>query len=632
MIRFRTLALRRGSRLLFEGVNLTIPAGQKVGITGANGAGKSSLFSLLLGGLHADAGELSLPPNAVIAHVAQEMVAHARPAIEYVLDGDRELRSIQSELESADANKDGVHYAHLHARLEAVGGYQAGARAARLMSGLGFKLEDEQRAVAEFSGGWRMRLNLAQALMCRSDILLLDEPTNHLDLDAVIWLQEWLSNYSGTLLLISHDRDFLDEITDHIIDIENQSLTLYTGNYSAFEVRRAELLAQRQAAYQRQQREIEHIRSYVDRFRAKATKARQAQSRLKALARMELIAQAHVDSPFGFEFLPPSKLPRPLLCFDEAAVGYAEQPILEGVALTLSPGDRIGLLGANGAGKSTLIKAMAGVLPLRAGRRIGAQDLRLGYFAQHQIEQLRMDESPLWHLQRLDRKAAEKDLRNFLGGFGFQGETALSAVEPFSGGEKARLALALLIYQRPNLLLLDEPTNHLDLEMRYALSRALQDFEGALVLVSHDRFLLRIVADDFWLVADRAVTRFDGDLDDYRSILGTRRGADAATERETSVAGSRKDQRRQEADKRRQLQPLRQRVIQAEAALDRLTHARQRIEAQLADPTVYEPAGKERLRCLLVEKAGLEREAAAAENAWLEASEALDAAQNLNAA
>jgi ATP-binding cassette subfamily F protein 3 len=632
MIGFKSLTLRRGDRLLIEGATLTIHAGQKVGITGANGVGKSSLFGLFLGTLHADSGELALPSGAVIAHVAQESAVDARPALEYVLDGDRELRAIQAELERVDASEEGLRYAELHARFDAAGGYDARARGARLMSGLGFKSEDEQKPVSEFSGGWRMRLNLAQALMCRSDILLLDEPTNHLDLDAVIWLQGWLSNYTGTLLLISHDRDFLDEITDHIIHIENQSASLYTGNYTAFEARRAELLARRQTAYEKQQREIEHIRSFINRFRAKATKARQAQSRLKALERMELIAQAHADAPFHFRFPPPGKLPRPLLRFDEAAVGYGEKPILDCVDLTLAPGDRIGLLGANGAGKSTLIKAMAGVLPLLGGQRIAAQDLRLGYFAQHQIEQLRMEESPLWHLQRLDSGATEKDLRGFLGGFGFQGGTALAPVGPFSGGEKARLALALLIYQKPNLLLLDEPTNHLDLDMRDALGLALQDYEGALVVVSHDRHLLRTVADAFWLVADRTVTPFEGDLDDYRRVLEAHRGAGSEDARSIGSAISRKDRRRQDAERRQQLHPLQQNIKKAEATLESLSQTRQHIESQLADPALYASDDKGRLQTLLLKKAELDREFTAAEMAWLEASEALDAAEKTSVA
>jgi ATP-binding cassette subfamily F protein 3 len=633
MIGFKSLALRRGTRLLFEDVNLTIYAGQKVGVTGANGAGKSSLFGLFLGTLHPDQGELSLPPKLVIAHVAQEVAADSRPAIEHVLDGDGEYRAILTELEHEAEGADGMRHAELHGRFEAIGGYEARARAGRLMNGLGFAPGDESRAVAEFSGGWRMRLNLAQALMCRSDLLLLDEPTNHLDLDAVIWLQDWLAAYPGTLLLISHDRDFLDEITGQIIHIENQTVTLYPGNYTAFETRRAELLAQRQAAFEKQQREIAHIRSYVDRFRAQATKARQAQSRLKALARMELISKAHADSPFDFDFLPPPKMPRPLLRFDEVAVGYGERPVLEDVSLTLSPGDRIGLLGANGAGKSTLIKSLAGVLPLRGGQRIDAQDLRLGYFAQHQIEQLTMDESPLWHLQRLDPKAAEKELRGFLGGFDFQGDAALSSIAPFSGGEKARLALALLIYQRPNLLLLDEPTNHLDLEMRYALSRALQDFEGALVVVSHDRYLLRTVADDFWLVADGRAGRFDGDLEDYRKLLGERRAALAGSAEDAKPAApSRKDQRRQDAGRRQQLRPFQQALAKAEAALERLSQARAGIEAGLADPAIYEPANKARLQALLLDKARLGRELEEAEAAWLEAGEALEEAEKAQAA
>ena len=633
MIGFKSLALRRGVRLLFEEVNLTIHPGQKVGLTGANGAGKSSLFGLFLGTLHPDHGELSVPPGWVVAHVAQETAADARPAIEFVLDGDREYRAIQAELDHEEAGADGMRHAELHGRFEQIGGYDARARAGRLLNGLGFGPGDEARAVAEFSGGWRVRLNLAQALMCRSDLLLLDEPTNHLDLDAVIWLQDWLAGYAGTLLLISHDRDFLDDIADQIVHIENQTVTLYSGNYTAFETRRAEMLAQRQAAFEKQQREIAHIRSYVDRFRAQATKARQAQSRLKALARMELISQAHADSPFDFDFLPPPKMPRPLLRFDEVAAGYGDKPILENVELTLSPGDRVGLLGANGAGKSTLIKTLAGVLPLRAGQRIDAQDLRLGYFAQHQIEQLTMDESPLWHLQRLNPKATEKELRGFLGGFDFQGDSAMAPIAPFSGGEKARLALALLIYQRPNLLLLDEPTNHLDLEMRYALSRALQDFEGALVVVSHDRYLLRTVADDFWLVADGRAGRFEGDLEDYRKLLGERRAAQAGgAEAGAAAAVSRKDQRRQDAENRQRLRPFQQALSKAEAALDRLAQAQAEVEARLAEPEVYAAAHKARLQSLLLDKARTARQLEEAEAAWLQAGEALEQAEKALAA
>ncbi|NJD07409.1 MAG: ATP-binding cassette domain-containing protein [Methylococcaceae bacterium] len=632
MIRFQSLSLRRGTRLLFDDAELTVNPGDKVGLTGANGAGKSSLFGLFLGELQADGGALSWPPNWTVAHVAQETDASSRPAIDYVLDGDRELRNIEARLALAERDHDGVAAARLHDRLDQIGGYQARARAAKLMSGLGFESGAETRPVTEFSGGWRMRLNLAQALMCRSDLLLLDEPTNHLDLDAVIWLQDWLAGYQGTLLLISHDRDVLDAVTDHIIHIENQKLTLYTGNYSAFEVRRAELLAQRQAAYDRQQREIAHIRSFVDRFRAKATKARQAQSRLKALDRMELIAQAHADSPFNFEFREPAKLPQPLLVLDRASAGYGERPLLGGISLTLAPGDRIGLLGANGAGKSTLMKTLAGALPLLDGSRIEAQDLALGYFAQHQLEQLDPEQSPLWHLQQLDRKASDKELRSFLGGFGFQGDRALDPVAPFSGGEKARLALALLVYRRPNLLLLDEPTNHLDLEMRFALSRALQDYSGALVVVSHDRHVLRTVADRFWYVADGNLSEFDGDLDDYRQLLAERRNSAGDSGEPAKPAVSRKDQRRADAGRRQQLRPLQQALAAAERELERLHQRQSQIESDLADQTLYANEGKERLKTLLQEKAGLEKALEAAEIRWLEAGEALESAEKQNAA
>jgi ATP-binding cassette subfamily F protein 3 len=626
MLNFKSVALRRGQRLLFEDASFTIHNGEKVGITGANGAGKSSLFRLILREIHVDAGEISMPPNLDIAHVAQETPASEQIALEYVMDGDQELRRIQADLQKAEDDGDGVKLARLHSRLEAIGGYEAKARAAKLMYGLGFSASDEGSAVKRFSGGWRMRLNLAQALMCRSDVLLLDEPTNHLDLDAVIWLQEWLSRYTGTLLLISHDRDFLDDIVDHVLHIDNQTVTLYSGNYSAFEVRRAELLGQQHAAYERQQREVARIQSFVERFRAKATKARQVQSRLKALNKLELIAAAHVDSPFKFSFLPPEKLPSPLLKLDDAGVGYGSGAILSGISLTLNPGERIGLLGPNGAGKSTLVKLLAGVLSPCAGERLEAQDLRIGYFAQHQLEQLRIDESPLQHLQRLDPKALEKDLRNFLAGFGFCGDQALQPVAPFSGGERARLALALLIYQKPNLLLLDEPTNHLDLNARDALTLALQDYPGAMVLVSHDRYLLRSVADDFWLVADGIAEKFVGDLDDYRQWLSNRRALSQASAEENKATVSRKDQRRLEAERRRALKPFLQALDRAETILEKLAFEKKRLEELLSAPALYESDSKAVLQALLLEKAGIDRQMADAESAWLEASEALESA------
>ena len=624
MINARSLTLRRGTRVLFEDASFTLNKGDRIGITGANGAGKSSFFELILGRLHADGGELTLPPGLEIAHVAQETPAVECTALDYVLDGDRELRAVQAALTEAEQAGDGLELAHLHAQYGQIGGYEAHARAARLLNGLGFAPGQEVRRVSEFSGGWRVRLNVAQALMCRSDVLLLDEPTNHLDLDAVIWLQEWLSGYPGTLLLVSHDRDFLDDLATHILHIEHGRVTLHTGNYSAFETRRAEQLAQQQASWQRQQRELQRIQGFIDRFRAQATKARQVQSRVKALDRMSLIAQAQADSPLEFSFQQPEKSPSPLLKLDGAAAGYGQHPIIEGVELTINPGDRIGLLGPNGAGKSTFVKLLAGILPVISGERLPAQDLKIGYFAQHQLEQLNPEESALRHLQRLDARALEKDLRNYLGGFGFRGDQALEPIAPFSGGEKSRLVLAMLIYQRPNLLLLDEPTNHLDLQTRDALSLALQDYEGALVVVSHDRYLLRTVADDLWLVARGRVERFDGDLDDYRRWLNEHRQQSEAAKPANEPGG--KQQRRGEADRRRQIKPLMTAVDRAEQAMNQWLEKRRVIEAQLADADLYQAAGKDRLDQLLAERARIEASIHEAENRWLEATEALEAA------
>jgi ATP-binding cassette, subfamily F, member 3 len=625
MLNFKNIALRRGAKLLFSNSSFTIHQGEKVGFTGANGAGKSSFFALIKNELHLDEGEFTLPPNLAIAHVAQEMPATSRSALDYVMDGDVELRRLQQELAEAEGNHDGLKQAELHATLDIIGGYTATTRAARLLNGLGFRDEQHQNAVNSFSGGWRMRLNLAQALMCRSDVLLLDEPTNHLDLDAVIWLQDWLCKYQGTLLLISHDRDFLDTITDHIVHLEQGKADIYTGNYSAFERMRAEKLAQQQAAYVKQQREIVHIQSFINRFKAQATKARQAQSRIKALERMELISLAHVDSPFDFSFFPPNKMPNPLLTLDKAAIGYGDNPILKQVGLTISAGDRIGLLGANGAGKSSLIKVLAGeILPL-SGTRREAEALKIGYFAQHQLEQLSPDESPLWHVQQLDKTATEKELRNFLGGFDFRGDKVLEAVRPFSGGEKARLVLALLVYQRPNLLLLDEPTNHLDLEMRHALSVALQDYQGAMVVVSHDRHLLRSVTDSLLLVADGKVQAFDGDLDDYKNWLAEQKKAEEkpAATLETSV--SRKDQRKLDAEHRRKYKPLYDALKKAEDAVEKYHAEQKQLEQQLSDPIIYEETAKERLKQLLNRKIEVDKLLEDAELAWMDAEEQVTA-------
>ncbi|MCU7933993.1 MAG: ATP-binding cassette domain-containing protein [Candidatus Thiodiazotropha sp. (ex Dulcina madagascariensis)] len=632
MLRFDHLSLRRGSKLLFQQADFTLHRGWKIGITGGNGSGKSSLFSLILGELQADEGSLSLPPGLEIAHVAQETPALERYAIDYLIDGDRELRRIERALVEAESCGDGTAQARLHEALHTADGYTVKARAGELMHGLGFSTDDAKRPVNHFSGGWRIRLNLAQALMCRSDLLLLDEPTNHLDLDAVIWLESWLRNYPGTLLMISHDRDFLDRVSEHIVHLEQQRARLYTGNYSSFEQTRAARLANQQVEYEKQQREIAHIRGYVDRFRAKATKARQAQSRLKALQRMELIAPAHVDSPFRFGFREAAKNPHPLLQLRQVCAGYGEQIVLQEIHFNLEPGDRIGLLGPNGAGKSTLIKLLAGELEPLSGDALPAQDLRVGYFAQHQLEQLDPDAGPLLHLQRLDSGASEQSLRTHLGGFGFQGDRAVEPVAPFSGGEKARLVLALLVYQRPNLLLLDEPTNHLDLEMRHAVGQALQDFQGAMVIVSHDRHLLRITCDDFWLVDGWRVQPFDGDLDDYPAWLAGRRRSEERISRETldaeHTASARKDRKRRQAERRKRLQPLKQALDKLEAEMEKLHEKQRETTLVLGETALYDVSRKEELKQRLDEKASVDRQLAECEARWLEISEQLEAVKS----
>ncbi|MEJ2619911.1 MAG: ATP-binding cassette domain-containing protein [Candidatus Thiodiazotropha sp.] len=632
MLRFNQLVLRRGSKLLFEAAEFILHRGWKVGITGGNGSGKSSLFSLILGELHADHGELTLPSGLAIAHVAQETPALSRSAIDYTIDGDSEYRSLEAKLKEAEAKGDGVAVAKIHDAMHVVDGYRIEARAGELMHGLGFTSEDFRRPVSQFSGGWRIRLNLAQALMCRSDLLLLDEPTNHLDLDAVIWLENWLRNYQGTLLMISHDRDFLDQVTDHIVHLEQQRAELYSGNYSSFEQIRSARLANQQQAYEKQQREIAHIESYVNRFRAKATKARQAQSRLKALQRMVHIGPAHVDSPFHFEFAEPEKNPHPLLKLERVVAGYADTRILDGVNLILEPGHRIGLLGPNGAGKSTLIKILAGSLKPLDGLCEQAQGLRIGYFAQHQLEQLDEQASPLLHLQRLDAKATEQSLRNHLGGFGFQGDQAVDPVAPFSGGEKARLVLALLVYQKPNLLLLDEPTNHLDIEMRHAVGQALQDFQGAMVIVSHDRHLLRITTDELWLVHQNRVGLFEGDLDDYPNWLASQRreGSNRSQQFASSeqTAASKKARKRQEAEQRKRLQPLRQALGKYEQEIERLQQKQRDIELILSDNSLYDESRKEALKHWLSQKRDVDSQLSDCEERWLETSEQLEAAQS----
>ncbi len=613
MINFVDLALRRSSTLLFQSVSLKIYPGQKVGITGANGCGKSSLFALIRGGLGADQGDFSMPQDWAVASVEQETQLSDRIAIEHVIDGDVELRQVQARLQQAEQKLDPMQIASCHERLQEIEGYQADSRAARLLAGLGFSEADMRRPLLHFSGGWIMRLNLARALMCRSDLLLLDEPTNHLDLDAVIWLEQWLQRYQGTLMLISHDRDFLDSVVNCVAHIENQHIDLYRGNYSAFEVQRAERLAQQQAAHQKQQQSIAHMQSYIDRFRAQATKARQAQSRIKALERMQLIAPAHVDSPFHFEFRAPRSLPTSLLKLDKASTGYGETTVLENLDFSLIPGERIGLLGLNGAGKTTFIKLLAGELPAFAGQMTRARDLKIGYFAQHQVEQLDLEANALLTMQRLDAKLSEREIRGYLGGFNFRGEKVLQPVKTFSGGQKARLVLAMLIWHRPNLLLLDEPTNHLDLEMRLALNQALQGFEGSVILVSHDRHLLRSVCDDLWLIDGGALQHFDGDLDDYPAWLARRK----ATPRELSVAATRPADRRQLKAQLSQLRKI-------EKEMTSLNVTRDRLEKRLGEQSLYDAENREDLNASLSEQADNSRRLEQVEEEWLRLSEAIE--------
>ncbi|WP_440997910.1 ATP-binding cassette domain-containing protein [Arhodomonas sp. SL1] len=631
MIELRDITLRRGPEPLLERTGVTLHAGHKVGLVGANGTGKTSLFSLLQGELGVDAGEVSIPRDWEIAHMAQETPALERPALEFVLDGDRDFRAAEAAVAEADARGDGRAIAAAHAAYDNAGGYTAHARAGELLDGLGFPAEQHGWAVAQFSGGWRVRLNLARALMSRSDLLLLDEPTNHLDLEAVLWLEQWLRAYPGTLMLISHDRDFLDAVVDEILHIEHRKLTLYRGGYSDFERQRAERLAQQQALYEKQQREIAHLQKFIDRFRAQANKARAAQSRVKALERMERIAPAHVDSPFQFEFRQAPAVANPMLAMEAVSLGYGEVPVLTGIDLALRPGQRMGLLGPNGAGKSTLVRALAGELGPVTGRVTRARNLRVGYFAQHQLEQLDPEASPVLHLARLASDALEQTLRDFLGGFGFHGDQALEPVAPLSGGEKARLVLALLVWQAPNLLLLDEPTNHLDLEMRHALTVALQGFEGAVVTVSHDRHLLGATVDEFHLVADGGVRRFHGGLAEYQQWLSERRRAGRSLAAETPAGGQsaaeRKAERQRAADQRRALKPLRERVQRLVREIERVSAELAELEGDLADPALYEADDKERLNNLLRRQGELRRHHDALEAEWMEAEEALETAQ-----
>ncbi|EMG7112888.1 ABC transporter ATP-binding protein [Enterobacter cloacae] len=629
MIVFSSLQIRRGVRVLLDNATATINPGQKVGLVGKNGCGKSTLLALLKNEISADGGNFTYPGNWQLAWVNQETPALSEPALDYVIDGDREYRKLEAELNAANERNDGHTIATVHGKLDAIDAWTIRSRASSLLHGLGFSNEQLERPVSDFSGGWRMRLNLAQALICRSDLLLLDEPTNHLDLDAVIWLEKWLKSYQGTLILISHDRDFLDPVVDKIIHIEQQNMFEYTGNYSSFERQRATRLAQQQAMYESQQQRVAHLQSFVDRFKAKASKAKQAQSRIKMLERMEMIAPAHVDNPFHFSFREPESLPNPLLKMEKVSAGYGDRIILDSIKLNLVPGSRIGLLGRNGAGKSTLIKLLAGELNPVSGEIGLAKGIKLGYFAQHQLEFLRADESPIQHLARLAPQEMEQKLRDYLGGFGFQGDKVTENTERFSGGEKARLVLALIVWQRPNLLLLDEPTNHLDLDMRQALTEALIEFEGALVVVSHDRHLIRSTTDDLYLVHDGKVEPFDGDLEDYQQWLTDvqkqENQPEESAKENANSAQARKDQKRREAELRTQTQPLRKEIARLEKEMEKLNATLAAVEEKLGDSELYDQSRKAELTDCLQTQAKTKSSLEECEMAWLDAQEQLEA-------
>ncbi|MCT8263475.1 ABC transporter ATP-binding protein [Proteus terrae] len=639
MIVFSSLQIRRGVRVLLDNASATINPGQKIGLVGKNGCGKTTLLSLLKGELQAEAGNVTYPSTWSMAWVNQETPALDVPAIDYVIDGDREYRQLEQRLQKANEINDGHAIALIHGQLDAINAWTIQSRAATLLNGLGFSQQQLNEPVKSFSGGWRMRLNLAQALICRSDLLLLDEPTNHLDLDAVIWLEKWLKSYTGTLILISHDRDFLDPIVDKILHIEQEKIFEYSGNYSSFEMQRATKLAQQQALFENQQAKIAHLQSFIDRFKAKATKAKQAQSRVKMLERMEKVAPAHSDNPFHFSFRQPESLPNPLLSMEKVSAGYGEKIILNDIKLNLVPGSRIGLLGRNGAGKSTLIKLLAGEIEPLQGKLALSKGIKLGYFAQHQLEFLRSDESALQHLTRLAPKETEQKLRDYLGGFGFHGDKVTDACGQFSGGEKARLVLSLLVWQRPNLLLMDEPTNHLDLDMRQALTQALISFEGAIVVVSHDRHLLRSTTDDLYLVHDGQVEPFDGDLDDYQQWLvdqnrqetqanKSQQDNDNTTTTANLSAQDKKEQKRKEAEFRQQTQPLRKKLTTLESKMDKLSQELSDIETALSDSSIYDTSRKNELSDCLnrqgVAKSALEE----VEMEWMELQETLEEMTN----
>ncbi|MCO6508262.1 MAG: ATP-binding cassette domain-containing protein [Snodgrassella sp.] len=621
MIEIKNLSLQRGSKQLLHNASLTIYPGQRIGLIGKNGTGKSSLFALLAGKISHDSGDIRLPKHWRLATVKQETPALDIPALDYVLQGDDELQLLQQLLQQAEACNDGLKQAEYHARLDEIGAYSAPARAAKLLNGLGFSQHEQQQPVKSFSGGWRMRLNLAQALMCRTDLLLLDEPTNHLDLETVLWLEQHLANLNTTQIIISHDRDFLNATTTQTVELAQQQLTLYGGNYDFYQQERAQRLAQQQAAYLKQQAHIQHLQSFIDRFKAKATKAVQAQSRIKALARLERIAPAHLDSEFSFEFAQPDHLPNPLLKLEHINLGYGDKTVLHNIDLSVESGARYGLLGVNGSGKSTLIKAISGSLQPLSGQIVRAEKLKIGYFAQHQLETLRPDQSPIWHIQQLSPEVREQEIRNFLGSFAFIGDMALQPIAPFSGGEKARLALAMIVWQKPNLLLLDEPTNHLDLDMRHALTLALQSFQGALIVVSHDRSLLESTTDALIYLNQGELKHFDGDLSNYRQWRLTQQQHSNEQPQNTTDSLNRKEQKRIEAQQRQErarlTKPLLKNIEKAERDMENWQQQQQQCEAFLASEQAYLDENREKLQQIITQLAELKVKLTQTEENWL---------------